>query len=190
MKIGDGEFGMGHRDDLQQAFFAQGGQRGLVTGQDGFVRLGLRQCRIDLRKLLDAVERKHELEIHRLFGPERAVIVEDGDAFFHRHEISTARLRGALDEGENGLFGPAFVPRRQRIPRPEQADHQVHLSVAPSPGPLRECCASGHRYASLHMSISGLWSPHAAKADMAHRAVNRFGVARGRPVSPAIIRRA
>jgi hypothetical protein len=33
------------------------------------------------RQRLHTVEREEELEIHRLLGPERAVVVEGGDAF-------------------------------------------------------------------------------------------------------------
>lgn len=38
-------------------------------------------------KRLDAVKCKQELEIHRLLGPKRAIVVEDGDAFGNRHKI-------------------------------------------------------------------------------------------------------
>ena len=39
------------------------------------------------RESLHPVEREEELEIHRLLGPQRAIIVEHGDTFGHRHEI-------------------------------------------------------------------------------------------------------
>ena len=37
------------------------------------------------RKGLHAVEREEELNGHRLFAPERAVVVEDGDALSRRY---------------------------------------------------------------------------------------------------------
>ena len=42
-------------------------------------------------KCLDAVEDEERLEIHRLLGPQRAVVVEDGDAFGGRNEIRVSR---------------------------------------------------------------------------------------------------
>ena len=67
------------------------------------------------RERLHAVEREEELEIHRLLGPERAVVVERGDALGGRHEVGRAFLRHLLDEGDDGFLRRAVVPRRQRI---------------------------------------------------------------------------
>ena len=39
------------------------------------------------RERLHSVERKQKLKIHRLLGPERAVIIEGRDAFCRRHEL-------------------------------------------------------------------------------------------------------
>ena len=59
--------------------------------------------------------RRRELEVHRLLGPERAVVVEGGDALGHRNEIRRSFGGHALDESNDRLFRRAVVPGRQRI---------------------------------------------------------------------------
>jgi len=71
---------MGGGHDLQQALFARGGQRLHVLVQYRPERLGRFPFRMLGRHRLDAVEGERELEIERLFAPQRAVIVEGGDA--------------------------------------------------------------------------------------------------------------
>ena len=64
------------------------GQRALqVAREDRLERLLVLPLRMLRRQRLDAVEREGELEVHRLLGPERAVVVEDGDALGGRHEV-------------------------------------------------------------------------------------------------------
>ena len=67
------------------------------------------------RERLHAVEREVKLNGHRLLAPERAVVVEGGDAFRHRHKIGRAGFRHLLDEGDDGLLGLAVVPRGERV---------------------------------------------------------------------------
>ena len=62
---------------------------------------------------LHAVEREEQLEIHRLLRPQRAVIVEGGDALVDRHEIRRSFLRHFVDESGDGLLGRRVVPRWQ-----------------------------------------------------------------------------
>ena len=62
-----------------------------------------------------SVEREYELEIQRLFRPQRPVIVESRDALGDRDEIGRAFLRHLLDERYDGLLRAGVVPRRQRI---------------------------------------------------------------------------
>ena len=64
---------------------------------------------------LDAVEREGELGVHRMLDPQRAVIVEHGDALRLRHEIGRAFLGHLLDEGDDGRLRGGVVPRWQRI---------------------------------------------------------------------------
>jgi hypothetical protein len=64
---------------------------------------------------LDPVEGEDDLEIVGLLGPQRAVIVEGGDALGHRHEIGSTGGRDPRHEVEDRLPDRAVVPRRQRI---------------------------------------------------------------------------
>ena len=59
---------------------------------------------------LDAIDRKDDLDIHRLLGPQRAVVVEGGDALVERHEIRAAGRGHARDEVGDRLFHRAVVP--------------------------------------------------------------------------------
>src|SRR6185369_4701382 len=66
---------------------------------------------------LDAIHGERELRVHRLLGPERAVVVEDGYTLGGRYEVGRALLRRSLDEVDDGLPCRALVPGRQRIHR-------------------------------------------------------------------------
>src|SRR5208283_1815684 len=67
------------------------------------------------RESFHAVECKVGLNGQRLLAPERAVVVECGDAFGHRNEIWTAFGGYSPNEIEDGLFRRAIVPRGQRL---------------------------------------------------------------------------
>ena len=60
---------------------------------------------------LDAIEREGELEVDRLLGPQRAVVVEDGDALGRRHEIRRAGLRRPRRRSRRS---PSWRRRRSR----------------------------------------------------------------------------
>src|SRR5262249_21380737 len=64
---------------------------------------------------LDAVDREGDLEIDRLLAPQRAVVVEGGDAFIDRDEIRAARRRHARDKIDDRRLRRAVVPGRQRV---------------------------------------------------------------------------
>ena len=83
--------------------------------------LGL-PLRVLRRQRLDAVERERELEVDRLLGPQRAVVVEDGDALGDRHEVRAALRRHARDEIGDGFLRRAVVPGRQRVGLRVRAD--------------------------------------------------------------------
>jgi len=36
---------------------------------------------------MHTVEREHRLGVQRMLDPQRAILIESGDAIFHRHEI-------------------------------------------------------------------------------------------------------
>jgi hypothetical protein len=67
---------------------------------------------------LHAIERERKLDIHRLFAPERAIVVEGCDALRHRDEIRRPVLGNSGNEIQNRLFVLTVVPRRQRIALP------------------------------------------------------------------------
>ena len=50
-----------------------------------------------------------------LLRPQRAVIVERGDAFFRPNIVRAARFRGARHEIHDRCLGRPFVPGGQRI---------------------------------------------------------------------------
>ena len=106
---------MGGNHEIDEALLAQSGERGKVPIQDRLERLPVRQFRVGLGEYLGAVEHESRLHIYRLLGPERAVVVEGGDALLDRHEIRTALARHPFDESGDGRFGAAVVPGRKRI---------------------------------------------------------------------------
>src|SRR5262245_16707360 len=69
---------------------------------------------------LDAVEREEKLEIHRVLAPQRAVVVEGGDALGWRNKLRTTLRRRRADEVYNGLLGRSVVPRRERVGLPDR----------------------------------------------------------------------
>ena len=104
----------GH-DDLEHRLLPAG-QRGFqVALEQRGERLLVLPLRMLRRERLHPVEREDQLEIHRLLGPERAVVVERGDALGGRHELRAAFFRGCLDELDDSFLCRAVVPRRQRI---------------------------------------------------------------------------
>ena len=86
----------------------------LEQRREWFLRFPLGMLR---RERLHAVEREEELEIHRLLAPERAVVIERGDALFRRNEVRRAFLRHLFDERDDGFLRRGVIPGRQRILR-------------------------------------------------------------------------
>jgi hypothetical protein len=86
----------GHQ--LKNRFLAAGERVLGVALEHGGERLGCFPLGMFRGHRFDPVEREEELEVHRLFGPERAVVVEDGDAFRDRHKIGRAFRRDARHE--------------------------------------------------------------------------------------------
>ena len=69
-----------------------------------------RPFRMLRRQRPDAVEDEERLEVHRLLGPEVAVVVERGNALGERDEVRRARLRDLGDELEDGPLRRTVVP--------------------------------------------------------------------------------
>ena len=110
-----GEAGVRGRHDLEHALLAHQGELGAVVGQHRAERLVVRHSGWRADHRLDAIHGEDGLEIHRLLGPQRAVIVEGGDALGHGHPVAAAGRRGARHEIDDRLLVRAVVPRRQRI---------------------------------------------------------------------------
>jgi len=80
-----------------------------VLGDGGLPRLLVAQRGILPRHLLPALQDVGELD-DRLLAPQRAVVVEDGDAIGRRHERRTAGRRHSRGEIDDGAFRGAVVP--------------------------------------------------------------------------------
>jgi hypothetical protein len=101
-EVGQGQLGDGRTIAFQ---YLQHGRERSDLGQFG---LGLDQRRY-------ALEDVHHLRIHRVLDPQRAVLVEGGDALGGRHELRAALRRGLFTKVDDRLLGRAVVPGRQRV---------------------------------------------------------------------------
>ena len=110
-----GHAGVGGHHEVQDRAVAAG-QRSIHVAleQRGERFLGL-PFRMLRRQRLHAIEREVELDGHRLLAPQRAVVVERGDAFWRRHEVRRAGPGDLFDEGDDGGFRRPVVPRGQGI---------------------------------------------------------------------------
>ncbi len=107
--------GMRGPDDLQQPLLAGRADCFHVAFEDSLERLLLLPLRMLRGHRPDPVKGEGNLEVDRLFRPERAVVVERGDAFCCRHKIRAAFARHASDEVDDGFLGGALVPRGHRV---------------------------------------------------------------------------
>lgn len=78
---------MGGHGHFDKRMFAAGQRRFDIAFKGRGKRLLGLQFRMLRRQLPDPVEDEKGLEIHRLFAPETAVVVEHGDAPGHRDEV-------------------------------------------------------------------------------------------------------
>ncbi len=78
---------VGCHDELEQAVLTAFGERLHVALERGLERLLLGPFRVLCGHGLHAVDYEEELEVGRLLAPERAVVIEDRDAFIGRHEV-------------------------------------------------------------------------------------------------------
>ena len=81
---------------------------------EGLLRLPLRVRR---RERLDAIQREGQLEVDRLLGPERAVVVEYGDPLAGWNEVWPVRLGHPGDEPHDRSLRRPVIPRRQILGR-------------------------------------------------------------------------
>jgi hypothetical protein len=85
----------------------RGFQIALKQRGEGFLRFPLGMLR---GEGLHAVEGKVKLNGHWLLTPERAIVVERGDAFRYWNKIRRPWFRHLLDKSDDGLLGSAVVP--------------------------------------------------------------------------------
>lgn len=90
---------------------------GLPARQDPFEKRSERFIGFPLRMLwcnrLHAIERNEKLEVHRLLSPERAVVVESGNAARRPDKAGPSVLGHRCDKFDQGLFSRSVVPRRK-----------------------------------------------------------------------------
>ena len=81
-----------------------------VALQHGLERLLSGPVRMLCGQHLDSIERKGQLHVNGLLGPQRAVVIERGDARGYRNKVGAALGRDAAHERQNRGFGLAVVP--------------------------------------------------------------------------------
>ena len=98
-----------------RSLLRQLGDRLAVARHHRLERLDLRELGLRLDERRHALEAVHHLRVHRMLDPQRAVLVEGGDALGRRHELRAALRRRRLHELDDRLLRRAVVPRGQRI---------------------------------------------------------------------------
>ncbi len=101
---------MRRRDDLQHALLAHRGDGLHVAGQHRLERLLGRPFGMLIGLLLHLVDGEDELIVQRLLDPQRAIIVEGGDALLGLHEVRPTLLGHLGNEVDDALLGRAVVP--------------------------------------------------------------------------------
>ena len=106
-----------HSHNCHQALLARSDQRLLVAGKGSRERLLVFPLRVRGGERLYPVNGKGELKIDRLLSPQRAIVVEGGDALLNRDKLRRAFFRYLLDKSDDRFFWSGVVPRRQRLLR-------------------------------------------------------------------------
>ena len=110
-----GHVGVRRRNHFQQTVHAVRKRGVHVALQHRRKRLLFAPFRMLRREFADTVDDEQQLEIQRLFRPERAVVVEHGDTFGRRHEICRVPRTRLVDEVDDRPFRRRVTPGRQRI---------------------------------------------------------------------------
>jgi hypothetical protein len=101
--------------DLDHALLAHGGDRLQVACDHRFERLLGAPFWVLIRLPLHLVERESKLRVDRLLDPQRAVIVEGGDAILWLDIVGATLFRHPRHEIDDRLFGLTVIPGWQRI---------------------------------------------------------------------------
>src|SRR5213594_515517 len=132
LELVDRHAGQRRGEELLEVIHRQHRVRLAVARQNGLEWLHLRQLRLRLDHRRNTFQAIQDLRVHRMLDPQRAVLVERGDALGRRHEPRAALRRRALHELDDRLLGRPVVPRRERIGlranrrahEPQRADDQ------------------------------------------------------------------
>jgi hypothetical protein len=104
-------------DDLRPVALAEFRHRRTVAGENRLERLLLLPVGMFRRQLVHPVEREHRLRVQRMRHPQRAVLIEGGDAILGRHEARAPLVGRGLNERDDRLLRRAVVPRGEGIVR-------------------------------------------------------------------------
>jgi hypothetical protein len=125
---------MANRHDLHEALLTRSEQRLHVARKHSCEGLLLFPFWMLRGERLYPVNGEGELEIDRLLGPERAVVVESSNALLRPNEVRRSFLCYLLNEGNDGFLRRSVVPRRQRVVsanRPARNAHHDEPQRAP-----------------------------------------------------------
>ena len=114
-KVFGGHARAGEVDDVEDAFVVVGEERGEVAGEGGLHHRIVFPCGFVGQAAFQFVEREGELEGHGVLRPERAVVVEHGEALRSWNELLGVGVGDFGDKVEDGLLGRAGVPGGKRI---------------------------------------------------------------------------
>ena len=99
-----------------ESLFLREGRDGLeIFLEERLVRLRRPQLGLESGEMLELIQGEEHLHLHRVFAPQRAVVVERGNALRRRHIIAAAFACHAPDQVEDRLFRGAVIPGRKGV---------------------------------------------------------------------------
>ncbi len=115
LELRGGHARMGRHDQFDEATFPGFREGFHVAVERSLKWLLISPVRIHRRQRLDAVERKGELDIHGLFAPQRAIVVESCDALRQGNKIRRALLGHLGHKIHQRLLCRTLVPGWKRL---------------------------------------------------------------------------
>ena len=100
---------------LQEVTLRKPGDRVTIARKHGLEGLDIPEFRILLHHCRNALQAVDDLRVHGVLDPQRAVLIEGGDALLGPHELRARPVRGGVDEIEDRLFGGRVVPGWKRV---------------------------------------------------------------------------
>jgi hypothetical protein len=102
---------------LTQPFVAVGHECLCIAIHDHLVRLTIAKLGMGIQERRDARKRVHDLDVHRLLAPQRAVVIKDGDAIGDGNKLLPGRVGDTTDEAHDDSLRRVVAPARKRIDR-------------------------------------------------------------------------